>query len=184
MIGTYYTKIFKKFLFILFVFGCIGSSLLCTGFLYLQWAGATLCCGAWASHRGGFSCWGVWALGVRASVVAVVSHPPSSYGIWFYCDCTPSTISLWLLLCLWMWGIFFGEFQCLPVNGCSAVSCDSSALARGSERTSFYSAILNQSQFPLFFFFNKFIFLFVFLPQRFFFLMAKRHPYISLWCHF
>ena len=60
-----------------------------------------------------------------------------------------------------MWGIFFGEFQCLPVNGCSAVSCDSSALARGSERTSFYSAILNQSQFPLFFFFNKFIYLFL-----------------------
>ena len=44
-----------------------------------------------------------------------------------------------------MWGIFFGEFQCLPVNDCSAVSCDSGALTRGSERTSFYSAILNQS---------------------------------------
>ena len=44
-----------------------------------------------------------------------------------------------------MWGIFFGEFQCLPVNDCSAVSCDSSALARGSESTSFYSTILNQS---------------------------------------
>ena len=25
-------------------------------------------------------------------------------------DCTPPTISLQLLLCLWMWGIFFGEF--------------------------------------------------------------------------
>ena len=24
-----------------------------------------------------------------------------------------------------MWGIFFGEFQCLPVDDCSAVSCDS-----------------------------------------------------------
>ena len=46
---------------------------------------------------------------------------------------------------VWMWGIFFGEFQYLPVNDCSAVSCDSSALARGSERISFYSAILNQS---------------------------------------
>ena len=29
-------------------------------------------------------------------------------------------------------GYLFGEFQCLPVNDCSAVSCDSSALARGS----------------------------------------------------
>ena len=36
---------------------------------------------------------------------------------------------------------FFGEFQCLPVNDCSAVICDSGALTRGSEHTSFYSAI-------------------------------------------
>ena len=78
-------------------------------------------------------------------VLQFVSHPPRGYGIWFYCDCAPSTVSLQLLLCLWMWGIFFGEFQCLPVNDCSAVSCDSSALARGNERTSFYSAVLNQS---------------------------------------
>ena len=77
------------------------------------------------------------------SVLHFVSHPPSSYGIWFYCDCTPPTISLCLLLCLWMWGIFFGEFQCLPIDDCSAVSCDSRVLARGSESTSFHSAILN-----------------------------------------
>ena len=32
-------------------------------------AGATLCCGAWASHCGGFFCCGAWALGMRASVV-------------------------------------------------------------------------------------------------------------------
>ena len=31
-----------------------------------------------------------------------------------------------------MWGIFFGEFQCLPVDDCSAVSCDSGGLTRGS----------------------------------------------------
>ena len=79
------------------------------------------------------------------SVLQFVSHPPSSYGIWFYCDCAPPTVSLWLLLCLWMWGMFFGEFRCLPVNDCSAVTCDSSVLARGSESLSFYSAILNQS---------------------------------------
>ena len=41
-----------------------------------------------------------------------------------------------------MWGIFFGEFQGLSVNDCSAVSCDSGVLTRGSESTSFYSAIL------------------------------------------
>ena len=76
------------------------------------------------------------------SVLQSVSHPPTSYGIWFYCDCAPPTISLWLLLCLWTWGIFFGEFQCLPVDDCRAASCDSGVLARGSESTSFYSAIL------------------------------------------
>ena len=79
-------------------------------------------------------------------VLWFVSHPPSGYGIWFYCDCAPPTISLWLLLCLWMWDIFFSEFQCLPVDDCSAVICDSGALAGGSEHTSFYSAILKQSQ--------------------------------------
>ena len=78
-------------------------------------------------------------------VLQFVSHPPSGYGIRFYCDCTPPTISLQLLLCLWMWDIFSGEFQRLPVDDCSAVSCDSGALARGRECTSFYSAILNQS---------------------------------------
>ena len=40
------------------------------------------------------------------SVLQFVSHPPSSYGTWFYCDCAPPTFSLQLLLCLWMWGIF------------------------------------------------------------------------------
>ena len=42
----------------------------------------------------------------------------------------------------WMWGIFFGEFQCLPVDDCPAASCDSGVLTRGSESTSFCSAIL------------------------------------------
>ena len=79
------------------------------------------------------------------SVLQFVSHPPSSYGIWFYCDCAPPTISLWLLLCLWMQGIFLSEFQCLPVLDCSAVRCDSGSLTRWSECMSFYSAILNKS---------------------------------------
>ena len=104
------------------------------------------CC--WTPRFGSLT-WGSepslqWVDFCGISVLQFVSHPPSSYGIWFYCDYIPPTISLWLLLCLWMWGIFFGEFQCLPVDDCSAVSCDSGALARGSESTS-YSAILNQS---------------------------------------
>ena len=54
-------------------------------------------------------------------------------------------------------GYVFGEFQCLPVDDCSAVSGDSGALARGSERTSFSSANLNQSLRPLYFFFLRVI---------------------------
>ena len=41
----------------------------CAGFLYLRRAGATLRCGAWASHCGGFSCCGAWSLGAWVSVV-------------------------------------------------------------------------------------------------------------------
>ena len=105
------------------------------------------CC--WTPRFGSLT-WGSepslqWVDFCGISVLQFVSHPPSSYGSWFYCDFAPPTVSLWLLLCLWMWGIFFGEFQCLPVDDCSAVICDSGALARGSESTSFYFAILNQS---------------------------------------
>ena len=53
----------------LFIFGCVGSSLLCAGFLQLRRAGATLCCGVWVSHCGGFSYCGAQALGAQASVV-------------------------------------------------------------------------------------------------------------------
>ena len=44
-----------------------------------QRVGATLHCGARASHCGGFSCCGAWALGVWASVVA--AHRLSSCGL-------------------------------------------------------------------------------------------------------
>ena len=37
-------------LFYLFIFGCVGSSLLCTGSLQLRRAGTALRCGACASH--------------------------------------------------------------------------------------------------------------------------------------
>ena len=101
------------------------------------------CC---RTHRFRSLTWGSepslqWVHFSGISVLQFVSHPPSSYGIWFYCDWAPPTISLWLLLCLWMQGIFFGEFQCLPVNNCSAVSCHSGVLTRGSESTSFYCSI-------------------------------------------
>ena len=63
----------------LFIFGCVGSSLLHAVFLQLRQAGATLHCSARASHCGGFSC-GTQALGVQASVV--VAHGFSSCGSW------------------------------------------------------------------------------------------------------
>ena len=63
--GNFFFNIFIY----LFIFGCIGSLLLCVGFLWLQRAGATICCCVRASHCGGFSCCGARALGVRASVV-------------------------------------------------------------------------------------------------------------------
>ena len=43
----------KKIIY-LFIYGCIGSSLLRAGFLQLRRAGAALRCGARASHGGGF----------------------------------------------------------------------------------------------------------------------------------
>ena len=56
-------------LFILFIFGCVGSSLLRGGFLQLRQAGTTLLCSAQASHCSGFSCCGAQALGMQASAV-------------------------------------------------------------------------------------------------------------------
>ena len=68
----YFILLYFIFKFYLFIFVCAGSSLLRAGFLQLPRAGTTLCCGAWASHCGGFSCCGARALGTRASVV--VAH--------------------------------------------------------------------------------------------------------------
>ena len=56
----------------IFIFGRVGSSLMCMGFLYLRRAGATLRCGEWASHCGDLSCCTAQALGVQTSVV--VAH--------------------------------------------------------------------------------------------------------------
>ena len=100
----------------------------------------------WFSGNSSFHCWTPrlgnlmwdsepslqWVDFCGIIVLQFVSQPTRSYGIWFYYDYSPPTISLQLLLCLWMWAIFYSEFQCLPVDDCSAVSCDSGTLARGS----------------------------------------------------
>ena len=50
----------------LFIFGCVGSSFLCEGFLQLWRAGATLHRGAQASHCHGLSCCGAQAPDAQA----------------------------------------------------------------------------------------------------------------------
>ena len=59
---------FLIYLFYLFIFGCIGSSLL-RGLSLVAASGGYSSLGAWASHSSGFFCCGAWALGARASVV-------------------------------------------------------------------------------------------------------------------
>ena len=55
-------RVFLKIIYF-FISGCAGSSLLCEGFLQLRRAGASLQCGALASHCGGFSHCRVLTLG-------------------------------------------------------------------------------------------------------------------------
>ena len=74
--GKFYVMYF--FLINLFIYGCVGSSLLCAGSLQLRRAGATLRCSTRASHCGGFSCCGARALGTWAS--EVVARRLSSCG--------------------------------------------------------------------------------------------------------
>ena len=60
--GFFFVCLFFKYLFIyVFIFGCVGSSFLCEGFLQLRQAGATLHRGARASHYRGLSCYGAQA---------------------------------------------------------------------------------------------------------------------------
>ena len=52
-INSFLKKLFIYYLFIIFIFGCVGSSFLCEGFLQLRQVGTTLyrglsCCGAQA----------------------------------------------------------------------------------------------------------------------------------------
>ena len=55
------------FIYLFYLFLAVLGPRCCTGFLLLRRAGATLHCGAQASHCSGFSC-GTQALGTQASV--------------------------------------------------------------------------------------------------------------------
>ena len=72
-----FSEIFFEYI-ILFL-AALGLHCCMQAFLWLWRAGATLLCGAWASHCG-FSHRGAQALGVQASVV--VAHGVSSCGSW------------------------------------------------------------------------------------------------------
>jgi len=65
------------------------------------------------------------------------------------CNFAPPTGLLGLLLCPWMWGIFFDGIQHSPVDGCSAASCNFGVLTGEDECVSFYSAILLTMVFPV-----------------------------------
>ena len=65
--SVYYLESLQLSLFIyLFIFGCVGSSLLCASFLQLWQAGATPHRGARASHHRGLSCCGAQAPDAQA----------------------------------------------------------------------------------------------------------------------
>ena len=89
---------FNKFIYL----GCIESLLLHADFLWLRWAGATLCCGAQASHCGGFSCCRAWALGTRTSVA--VACWLSSCGLQAL-ECSLSSCGTWAYLLRSMWDL-------------------------------------------------------------------------------
>ena len=56
-------------------------------------------------------------------VLQSVGRPPTGYGFWFYCVCTPPTSGYGFFF-VFGHGVsfFFGEFQHLPVNDCSTAS--------------------------------------------------------------
>ena len=93
---------FVLFLIYFFIFCCIGSSLLHVGFLWLLRAGASLRCGAPASHYGGFSCCRAQALGTWASVVVAcgLSHCGSRAP-----ECRLSSCGVWAQLPRSMWDL-------------------------------------------------------------------------------
>ena len=68
MLRIYFFKklLFKKLFIYLFIYGCVGSSFLCEGFLQLRQVGATLHRGARASHCRGLSCCGAQAPDAQA----------------------------------------------------------------------------------------------------------------------
>ena len=92
------------------------------------------------------------------SVLQFVSHPPCSYVIWFYYDCAPPMSHCGFSF-VFGCGVSFLVISCFFLSMIvQQLVCDSSALTRGSESTSFFSAILNQSP-NIFFYYVSCLFL-------------------------
>ena len=78
--------VFLKYIY-LFIFGCVGSSLLCAGFLWLRRAGATLCCGVQASlvAEHGLQAHGLqqlWLAGSRVQAQQLCARAQLLHGMW------------------------------------------------------------------------------------------------------
>ena len=101
-IDIYHFQVEGFFNTFIYLFGCVGSSLLRAGFLQLQQAGATPRHGAQASRCDSFSCCGARALGVWAS--AVVARGLTSCGSWAL-ECRLSSCGAWAWLLHGMWDL-------------------------------------------------------------------------------
>ena len=66
LFGLLFLGCFFKKINYLFIYGCVGSSFLCEGFLLLRQMGATLHHGVWAFHYRGLSCCGAQAPDAQA----------------------------------------------------------------------------------------------------------------------
>ena len=77
--GSRINFLFLSF-FLFFFLTALGLRCCAWAFSSCGKRGATLRCSERASHHGGFSCCGAWALGTRASVVA--ARGLSSCGAW------------------------------------------------------------------------------------------------------
>ena len=67
---VYFILFFNKFIYFIYLFLAALGLVAARRLSLVAASGATLRCGAQASHCGGFSCCGAWTLGAQASVVA------------------------------------------------------------------------------------------------------------------
>ena len=139
---------FKIYLFYLFIFGCIGSLLLCVGFVQLRGAGATLGCGVQAFHCGGFSCCGAQALGTQTSVVVVCGL--SSCGTQAL-DCRLSSCGAWAQLLHGVWD--------LPRPGLESVSPALAGIFLTTAPPGKLNKLFLRKDKVFFFFYNSLLFL-------------------------